>query len=160
MKSVVPVCTAVPVEISDSVHWNAEIQHQPHFKLPIMTTDAPRRKSVTNIRSDIHCDNDTLGYIWPNSWLLLVLCCEEKAWTWNVITDVAVQQRTCEPWQTCSKWQNMIKYLWSVLETICVSGEAWMTFKSNLSQSCAWICVRGWWTQTAAVWEIGRCLRA
>lgn len=64
MRSVVPVCTAVLVEISDSDHWNVEIQHQPVFKLPTITTDAPRRESAGNTRSDLHHDNDIFGCIW------------------------------------------------------------------------------------------------
>ncbi len=63
IRSVEPVCTAVPVKISDSVHWNVEIQHQPLFKLPTGTTDAIGRKSETNFRSDVHCDNEALGCI-------------------------------------------------------------------------------------------------
>lgn len=67
MRSVVPVCTAVSVEISDSVRWNVEIQHQPLFKLPTITTDAPRRESAGSIRSDIHHYNNILDCIWLNN---------------------------------------------------------------------------------------------
>lgn len=79
MRRVVPVCAAVPAEISDSAHWNVEIQHQPLFKSPAVTADATRRESETDFRSDIHCDNDALGRIWLNNWLNLVLHCEKKA---------------------------------------------------------------------------------
>lgn len=48
MRSVLPVYAAAMVEISDFVQWNVEIQHQPLFRLPTITTDATKRESGTD----------------------------------------------------------------------------------------------------------------